>query len=104
MSLLLKKGKNVELVINRLLELLERLLFADIFMILSLFLVKFVVPISSSVRLLNIPIILVYTIIGAGVYLLVSYKSGVIEEVLGRKMLIKIKKKGGEKNNVRRIN
>ena len=62
-------------------------------MILALFLVKLVIPISSSVRLLNIPIILVYTIIGAGIYLLISYKSGVIEEVLGKEMLTKIKRK-----------
>ena len=66
-------------------------------MILALFLVKLVIPISSSVRLLNIPIILVYTIIGAGVYLLVSYKSGVIDEVLGKEMLAKIKRKVAKK-------
>lgn len=70
-----------------------KIILADIFMILALFLVKLVIPISSSVRLLNIPIILVYTIIGAGIYLLVSYKSGVIEEVLGKEMLTKIKRK-----------
>lgn len=78
-------------------RIIGKIIIADIFMILSLFLVKFVVPISSSVRLLNIPIILVYTIIGAGVYLLVSYKSGVIEEVLGNKMLAKIKRKVAKK-------
>lgn len=78
-------------------RIIGKIVIADIFMILSLFLVKFVVPISSSVRLLNIPIILVYTIIGAGVYLLVSYKSGVIEEVLGSKMLAKIKRKVAKK-------
>lgn len=78
-------------------RIIGKIIIADIFMILSLFLVKFVVPISSSVRLLNIPIILVYTIIGAGVYLLVSYKSGVIEEVLGSKMLAKIKRKVAKK-------
>ena len=78
-------------------RIIGKIVIADIFMILSLFLVKFVVPISSSVRLLNIPIILVYTIIGVGVYLLVSYKSGVIEEVLGSKMLAKIKRKVAKK-------
>lgn len=78
-------------------RIIGKIVIADVFMILSLFLVKFVVPISSSVRLLNIPIILVYTIIGAGVYLLVSYKSGVIEEVLGSKMLAKIKRKVAKK-------
>ena len=78
-------------------RIIGKIIIADIFMILSLFLVKFVVPISSSLRLLNIPIILVYTIIGAGVYLLVSYKSGVIEEVLGSKMLAKIKRKVAKK-------
>lgn len=78
-------------------RIIGKIVIADIFMILSLFLVKFVVPISSSARLLNIPIILVYTIIGAGVYLLVSYKSGVIEEVLGSKMLAKIKRKVAKK-------
>lgn len=78
-------------------RIIGKIIIADIFMILSLFLVKFVVPISSSLRLLNIPIILVYTIIGTGVYLLVSYKSGVIEEVLGSKMLAKIKRKVAKK-------
>ena len=74
-----------------------KIILADIFMILALFLVKLVIPISSSVRLLNIPIILVYTIIGAGIYLLISYKSGVIEEVLGKEMLTKIKRKVAKK-------
>lgn len=78
-------------------RIIGKIIIADIFMILSLFLVKFVVPISSSIRLLNIPIILVYTIIGAGVYLLASYKSGVVEEVLGSKMLAKIKRKVAKK-------
>ena len=74
-------------------KIIGKIIVADIFMILSLFLVKLIVPISSSIRILNIPIILVYTIIGASIYLLVSYKSGVINEVLGSKMLEKIKRK-----------
>lgn len=54
-------------------------------MILVLFLFKFIVPIVSMKRFVNIFIIIIYAILGALVYLLVTYKLGIIKSIFGDK-------------------
>ena len=75
------------------LKLLGKILVADLAMIIILSLLKFVIPISSDVRILNIPIIAIYTIIGAITYFFVAHKFNLIEEVFGSKLINKITKK-----------
>lgn len=64
-----------------------------VLMIGSLLLVKLVVPLSSESRFMNLPIIIVYTIIGGVVYLFYMYKTKSINQVFGDKILNKFKKK-----------
>ena len=75
------------------LKILGKIIFADVLMVAALMLVHLIIPISSSSRLLNIPLILVYTIIGGGVYFFVCHKFGLIKEVLGERFLNRFKRK-----------
>lgn len=75
------------------LKVLWKVLIANFAMIVGILLLKLVIPISSNIRLLNIPIIIVYTIIGAGIYFLVALKFNLFEEVFGKKFINKIMRK-----------
>ena len=62
-------------------------------MILILYIIKIFVPISSAVRINNIYIILFYAIMGAGIYFGYSYYTDLLQKVLGKNFLEKIKKR-----------
>ena len=74
-------------------NLLGKIILADITMLVVLFVVKLFIPIYTSSRLLNIPIIAIYTLIGIVVYFFVSHKFNLIEEVFGSKIINKITNK-----------
>lgn len=57
-----------------------------------LFILKLVIPISSATRFLNIPIIIVYTLIGGSIYFVYMIKTKSIQEVFGDKLLKKFQK------------
>ena len=75
------------------LKVLWKVLIADFAMIIGIMVLRLIIPISSNIRLLNIPIIIVYTIIGAGIYFLVSHKLNLFEEVFGKTFINKIIRK-----------
>ena len=62
-----------------------------VLMIISLYITKIIVPISSPVRMLNIPIIIIYTVIGATTYFAFMKKTGSIDMIFGKDVLRKIK-------------
>lgn len=68
-----------------------------VLMVLSLLLVKLIVPISSSSRFMNLPIIIIYTLVGGAVYLFYMYKTKSVEQVFGDKIINKFKKKKASK-------
>ena len=55
-------------------------------MIVVLFLMKFIIPIVSTTRIVNLFIILGYSIVGVIVYLLFTLKLGTIKNVFGDKL------------------
>ena len=55
-------------------------------MIVGLFLMRFIVPVFSSVRIVNLFIILIYTLFGGIIYLFFTYKCGVIKRIFGNKL------------------
>lgn len=55
-------------------------------MIVGLFLMRFIVPVFSSVRIVNLFIILIYTLVGGIIYLFFTYKCGVIKRIFGNKL------------------
>ena len=67
------------------------ILCGSVLMIFVLFVLKFVIPISS-VRIVNLFIIIVYSIIGSIVYLIFTSKMGTIKHIFGDKIRKSIKK------------
>ena len=63
-------------------------------MIFALFLIKFIIPISSSIRINNLFIILVYALIGGIIYMFYAYRCGLIKKLFGNKF--KLYKKNNE--------
>lgn len=59
---------------------------AAILMVVILYLVHFIFPIVSSKRILNLVIILGYTLIGSSVYLFYIYKSGTLKSIFGKNL------------------
>lgn len=66
----------------------------NVLMVITLFIISLVVPLSSASRVINIFIIILYAVVGACVYLLYMFKSGTIRNIFGDKInkLIKLKK------------
>ena len=55
-------------------------------MVVVLFLIKFIIPIVSSIRIVNLFIILGYSIIGLIVYFIFVYRVGAVKSVFGDKL------------------
>ncbi len=75
------------------LKILWKIALANLTMIVVILLFKFIIPMSVTSRLLNIPVIIVYTLLGAGTYFLVSCKLNLFDEVFGKEFMDKIMNK-----------
>lgn len=60
-----------------------------IIMVISLLVVKLIIPIYSQVRILNLLIVIIYSVIGCLVYIFYMYKTKSIKEIYGDKFLKK---------------
>ena len=63
---------------------------ATVIMSITLLLLRFVIPTYSSSRMLNIPIIILYTLVGAVAYFLFIYKTKTIKNIFGQELLDKL--------------
>lgn len=61
-------------------------------MIVILFLMKFIVPIVSTSRIVNLFIIIVYALVGALVYMIFMFKVGTVHNIFGDKIKKMLKK------------
>ena len=75
------------------LKILWKIALANLAMIVVILLFKFIIPMSVTRRLLNIPIIIVYTLLGAGTYFLISKRLNLFDEVFGKEFMDKIMSK-----------
>lgn len=75
------------------LKILWKIALANLAMIVVILLFKFIIPMNVTRRLLNIPIIIVYTLLGAGTYFLISKKLNLFDEVFGKEFMNKIMSK-----------
>ena len=75
------------------LKILWKITLANLAMIVVILLFKFIIPMNVTRRLLNIPIIIVYTLLGAGTYFLISKKLNLFDEVFGKEFMDKIMSK-----------
>ena len=62
------------------------ILCGSVLMVFVLFILKFVIPISSEVRIVNLFIIIIYAVVGSIVYLLFTFKMGTIKHIFGDKI------------------
>ncbi len=74
-------------------RLLGKIALADLAMIAVLILLQFVIPLNLTSRMLNIGIVAIYTIVGAGVYFFVAHKLNLLEAVFGSKLINTVKNK-----------
>lgn len=75
------------------LKILWKITLANLAMIVVILLFKLIIPMNVTRRLLNIPIIIVYTLLGAGTYFLISKKLNLFDEVFGKEFMDKIMSK-----------
>ncbi len=75
------------------LKILWKIALANLAMIVVILLFKFIIPMNVTRRLLNIPVIIVYTLLGAGTYFLISKKLNLFDEVFGKEFMNKIMSK-----------
>lgn len=83
-------------------ETLKRLLdviYAVLVMAIVLLLLKVFFPLTTTNRLLNILIIIIYTIIGGIIYLGITIKNGSLYKVFGNDIIVKIIKKFKNRRN-----
>lgn len=64
----------------------------SLLMILFLSLIKFIIPIVSDVRLTNLIIIVVYALLGAMVYFLYAYFTGLTKKIFGKDIVLVLKR------------
>lgn len=64
-----------------------------VIMVIVLFMLKFIIPLNLTSRLLNILVIIIYTLVGMLVYIFFTKKTGTIANIFGEKMLNKFFKK-----------
>lgn len=84
-----KCGVNYEFTIKQMMNAIC----GTMLMVIGLFLLKFIVPISSSIRFLNIAIILVYAVVGIVIYFFYMYRTHSIDAVFGKEFLKKLSRK-----------
>lgn len=76
------------------------ILIAVIIMLLALIGLKFVVPLSTPSRLISIGVVLLYSIIGAIVYLFVLYKTKSINNIFGEEKVKSLLNKKNKHKNI----
>jgi len=69
------------------------IIIAVIIMTITLLLIRLIFPIYSSSKIINILIILIYTIIGGIIYLMITIKNGALYKIFGNDIILKIKRK-----------
>ena len=75
------------------LKTMGKILVPSLVMFIVIFALKRIIPFSATSRLKAILIIIFYAVIGVVIYGGISYKMGLLEEVLGKNLLSKITKK-----------
>jgi len=69
------------------------IVFVTLMMVLSLLVLKLLVPLTTTSRILSILLVILYAIVGGVVYFVLMFKSGIIYEIFGKENVNKILKK-----------
>lgn len=83
-----KYNVNYESVVKNLIDIIS----GSMVMTITLFLLKFIIPITSSIRFINLFIVLIYVLIGGLIYIVFMYKLGMVKRIFGNKYVFTNKK------------
>ena len=61
-------------------------------MISIMYLSTIIIPLHTTNRIISLLLVLLYTLIGGGSYLYLTYKFGLIQNIFGDKLIEKIRK------------
>ena len=87
----LKKKCNVSYKSTK--NIIGKILLTNLIMIITIELSKLIIPSYSNIRLLNIPIIIIYTILGSSIYFFIAFKLDLLNQVFGKNFLNNLSKK-----------
>lgn len=79
-------NKKIKINYEDLIKYFIDILCGSVLMTFVLFLLKFIIPVYSDIRIVNLLIILLYVVVGSIVYLLFMYKTGTIRHIFGKKI------------------
>lgn len=84
----LKKKYNInyEITIKRVITIISTVLI----MAITLLILKYIIPFTSTNRIINIGIVIIYALVGALVYLGLNLKNGLIKDIYGNNILDKL--------------
>ena len=87
-------------------KMLSKILFAVIVMLIVLFIMSLFISLDTVTRLSSIAVIAIYALVGASIYLYLTYKMGIIKKLFGEEIISKVLKaitfgkyKGGSIND-----
>lgn len=82
--------KEIKVNYKNTLKLLLKVIISLITMLLSLTLLKLFIPLDNSSRLISILIVIIYAVVGALIYFIMTNKLKVIDEIFGKNFISKI--------------
>ncbi len=69
---------------EKVIDTLKKIVFPLIIMIFPLFVLNIIIPFNESSRIMQIPIIILYTVLGGFIYLFLTYKNKILEYTFGK--------------------
>ena len=86
-------GKKYEVNYEDTVKKVLHILFVTLMMVVSLLVLKLVVPLNTTSRMISILLVILYAIVGISVYFALMFKTGMIYEIFGKENVNKLFKK-----------
>ncbi len=94
---LLSLKKDIKVDYSKTIKVVARIILSLVIMFIVLTLLKFIVPLNNSSRMISILVVILYSLVGAVIYFALTYKLKVVDAILGKnflnKILLKFKKR-----------
>ncbi len=79
-------NRNLKISYEKTIIYLINIIFANIVMLIILFLFKTIIPLSITSRIVSLVVVIIYSLVGAIVYLTITYKNKTFENIFGNKV------------------
>ena len=87
---LLSLKKDIKVDYSKTIKVVARIILSLVIMFIVLTLLKFIVPLNNSSRMISILVVILYSLVGAVIYFALTYKLKVVDAILGKNFLNKI--------------